>query len=94
MLRILKVVEALIEPLSLSRTLRSCAVAFNLHLVFHAVKVNLYEAAIDESERQELPFTEIDTNMDQLTSNALKIATAVRSNWCQQRLMVRLISFS
>ncbi|KAL6154339.1 hypothetical protein ACJQWK_02143 [Exserohilum turcicum] len=94
LLRILKVVEALIEPLSLSRTLRSCAVAFNLHLVFHAVKVNLYEAAIDESERQELPFTEIDTNMDQLTSNALKIATAVRSNWCQQRLMCDNLSLS
>jgi hypothetical protein len=74
--------------MSLSRTLSADAVAFNLYLVFQAVNVKLYEAAIEEIERQDLPFTALDANMEQLTANALKIATVVRSNWGHQRFSV------
>ncbi|EUC43339.1 hypothetical protein COCMIDRAFT_28177 [Bipolaris oryzae ATCC 44560] len=54
----------------------------------------MQRAAIDESERRELPLTEVDMNMGQLTSNMLIIATAVRSNCCQQRPMCDNLSVS
>lgn len=85
LLKLIRIRETLIEPMTLPRALYSDPVAFNVYLVFHAVKVKLYEAAIQEGERQDLPPTTVAANEDQLIANALKIATAVRSSWGHQR---------
>ncbi|KAF1934913.1 hypothetical protein EJ02DRAFT_416557 [Clathrospora elynae] len=85
LLKLIRVRETLIEPMTLPRALHSDPVAFNVYLVFHAIKVKLYEAAFEEGERQDLPPTTVSASEDQLIANALKIATAVRSCWGHQR---------
>ena len=90
LLKLLRVREALIEPMTSPRTLYSDAVVFNLYLVLHAIKVKLYEAAMEESERQGLPHTTVSDNNEHVNANALKIATAVRSSWGHQRFSVSL----
>jgi hypothetical protein len=88
LLKLIRVRETLIEPMTLPRALYSDPVAFNVYLVFYAVKVKLYEAAIEEGERQDLPPTTVAASEAQLIVNALKIATAVRSSWGHQRFSV------
>ncbi|KAH9869104.1 hypothetical protein J1614_008181 [Plenodomus biglobosus] len=79
LLKLIRVLETLIEPMTLPQALYSDPVAFNIYLVFHVVKID-YEGAIQEGERRDLPLATVAAIEDELIANALKIAAACDSS--------------
>ncbi|RYP76534.1 hypothetical protein DL770_007205 [Monosporascus sp. CRB-9-2] len=88
LVKLLNTYNALLKPISTMRAVYHDALAFNVHLVFIAVELRLYEAAIQEGEAQGLPPLVNAESVKQIQTSALRAATTIRSMWSRQRQMV------
>ncbi|RYP20499.1 hypothetical protein DL765_002744 [Monosporascus sp. GIB2] len=94
LVKLLNTYSALLKPLSTMRALYHDALAFNVHLVFSAAELRLYEAAIHEGEAQNLPPLVNAEAAKHIQTSALRTATTIRSMWSRQRQMCDNLSLS